>query len=143
MPRPTLRIITIINFIPAFALCIAYAARRMYGQKAVPTVGLLPMAVSAGLGFLALRHERWRARKHAGAGTEAERGDANVRAESGGGGGVLAFRVMVFVADVVVAVALMVVLVFTWIDVPRAWYPPSPSDVMLAAYATVPLLVNL
>ncbi|KAK4119199.1 hypothetical protein N657DRAFT_582150 [Parathielavia appendiculata] len=57
------------------------------------------------------------------------------------GHSVLTHRIVVFVADVVFASALMVVLVFTWIRTGRAG-DRRPQLAMLAAYSTVPLLVN-
>ncbi|SPQ21382.1 0b1f7687-29e2-4a4a-bbcc-3808dae77ca5 [Thermothielavioides terrestris] len=53
----------------------------------------------------------------------------------------LTHRITVFVADVVLAAALMVVLVFTWIGTGHR-RDKSPELAMLAAYGTVPLLVN-
>jgi hypothetical protein len=55
---------------------------------------------------------------------------------------VLTHRISVFVMDVVLAAGLMVVLVFTWIRTGRAG-DRRPELAMLAAYSTVPLLVNL
>ncbi|KAK4100211.1 hypothetical protein N658DRAFT_473874 [Parathielavia hyrcaniae] len=57
------------------------------------------------------------------------------------GESVLTHRIVVFVADVVSAAALMVVLVFTWIRTGREG-DRRPQLAMLAAYSTVPLLVN-
>jgi hypothetical protein len=74
-------------------------------------------------------------------GSEEERdgeGEEGVRA-------VLTHRIFVFMVDISLAAAIMVVLVFTWIgtgtvsDDDRA----RPELVMLGAYATVPLLLNL
>jgi hypothetical protein len=58
------------------------------------------------------------------------------------GESVLTHRISVFVIDVVLAAGLMVVLVFTWIRTGRAGNR-RPELAMLAAYSTVPLLVNL
>lgn len=58
------------------------------------------------------------------------------------GGGVLTHRISVFAVDVVHAAGLMVVLVFTWIRAGKVG-DGRPELAMLAAYATVPLLVNL
>jgi hypothetical protein len=62
-----------------------------------------------------------------------------------GGTSVLTHRILVFVVDVVLAAALMVVLVFTWIRTGHGWMWPGrrPELVMLAAYGTMPLLINL
>ncbi|KAK3297128.1 uncharacterized protein B0H64DRAFT_473279 [Chaetomium fimeti] len=62
--------------------------------------------------------------------------------EGGGdGGSVFTHRILVFVVDVVLATGLMVVLVFTWIRTGRKG-DRRPQLAMLAAYATMPLLVN-
>ncbi|KAH6641300.1 hypothetical protein F5144DRAFT_127713 [Chaetomium tenue] len=65
--------------------------------------------------------------------------------EDGGGGGrrgsVLTHRILVFVVDVVLAAALMVVLVFTWIRTGHVG-DRRPELAMLAAYSTMPLLAN-
>jgi hypothetical protein len=58
------------------------------------------------------------------------------------GGGVLTHRIWVFAVDVVHAAALMVVLVLTWIRTGKVG-DGRPQLAMLAAYGTVPLLVNL
>jgi hypothetical protein len=61
------------------------------------------------------------------------------------GTSVLTHRILVFVVDVILAAALMVVLVFTWIRTGSHWMWPGPRPelVMLAAYSTMPLLVSL
>ncbi|KAF7558773.1 hypothetical protein G7046_g5390 [Stylonectria norvegica] len=111
-PHPTLRLLTIASFIPAFPLCLAHG---ILSHQPIPVVGLVPLAVSAaGAGFL-LRLPY----------TE----DTGATARR------LAHPVVVFVYDVLLAVALMVVLVFTWIATGG-----SPALSMLAAYATMPLL---
>ncbi|KAK4235628.1 hypothetical protein C8A03DRAFT_17642 [Achaetomium macrosporum] len=61
--------------------------------------------------------------------------------DEGEGASVLTHRIFVFVVDAILAAALMVVLVFTWIGTGRA-RDKSPQLAMLAAYSTMPLLVN-
>jgi len=59
---------------------------------------------------------------------------------------VLTHRILVFVVDVLLAAGLMVVLVFTWIRTGRRTggrWDRSAELAMLAAYATLPLLLNL
>ncbi|KAK3308355.1 uncharacterized protein B0T15DRAFT_524226 [Chaetomium strumarium] len=70
-----------------------------------------------------------------------ERGDDVEDEDEGEPASVLTHRILVFVVDVILAAALMVVLVFTWIRTERA-RNKSPQLAMLAAYGTVPLLVN-
>lgn len=57
-------------------------------------------------------------------------------------GSVLTHRILVFVVDVILAASLMVVLVFTWIRTGNGG-DRRPKLAMLAAYSTIPLLVNL
>jgi hypothetical protein len=71
-----------------------------------------------------------------------ERGDDPEDGDEGKPVSVLTHRILVFVVDVILAAALMVVLVFTWIRTGRA-RDKSPQLAMLAAYSTMPLLVNL
>ncbi|KPM40593.1 hypothetical protein AK830_g5965 [Neonectria ditissima] len=113
----SLRIVTIATFLPAFPLCIAHG---VLSHHPVPAVGLVPLAFSAS-GAIFLLRRRTADRHDDGKGLAAK----------------LSHPVLVFACDVILAAALMVVLVFTWIA-PGG----SPSLSMLAAYATIPLLVN-
>lgn len=115
----SLRIISILTFLPAFPLCIAHG---VLSHHPVPAVGLVPLAFSASGAIFLLRRRA------------VERGGDD---DESGLGAKLSHPVLVFVCDVVLAAALMVVLVFTWIS-PGG----SPSLSMLAAYATIPLLAN-
>ncbi|KAH6626710.1 hypothetical protein B0J18DRAFT_455887 [Chaetomium sp. MPI-SDFR-AT-0129] len=56
-------------------------------------------------------------------------------------GTVLTHRILVFVVDVILAASLMIVLVFTWIRTGNGG-DRRPKLAMLAAYSTIPLLVN-
>ncbi|KAL6876538.1 hypothetical protein J3F83DRAFT_726160, partial [Trichoderma novae-zelandiae] len=128
--RP-LRIVAIASFIPSFALSIAHGA---LSHKPVPAVGLVPQAVSVATSIALLRCS-----------TSASGQSAEPDVESIASAGPSAFSVRaflthsitVFVHDVVVATALMVVLVFTWTHHGR-----SASLSMLAAYATLPILTS-
>ncbi|KAF4975237.1 hypothetical protein FZEAL_7944 [Fusarium zealandicum] len=108
----TLRLITIASFLPAFPLCLVHG---ILAHSPVPAVGLVPLAFSATGGVFLL----W------------------PRASEDGRLARLSNPVLVFVCDAILAAAFMVVLVFTWI---AKSYSPSLS--MLAAYATIPLLIN-
>ncbi|KAK0720260.1 hypothetical protein B0H67DRAFT_483792, partial [Lasiosphaeris hirsuta] len=105
----TLRGVSIGSLIPGFALCIAHG---VLSHDVVPAVGLAPLAVSA----VDEHHEA--------------RG-AFVR--------FLTHPIVVFFADSILAAALMVVLVFTWIRTQDTY---RTDLAMLAGYATLPLLVN-
>ncbi|KAI8719303.1 hypothetical protein NCS52_00710900 [Fusarium sp. LHS14.1] len=108
----TFRLITIASFLPAFPLCLAHG---ILSHNPVPAVGLVPLAFSASGGVFLLRRRD---------------DDAGLALK-------LSHPVLVFVCDVILSAAFMVVLVFTWIS-----KGDSASLSMLAAYATIPLLVN-
>ncbi|KAK8061760.1 hypothetical protein PG994_008126 [Apiospora phragmitis] len=113
-----LRVVAIATFLPAFALCVAHGARS---GRPVPVVGLVPLAFSSGLSiFLLVRQRRYNKKN------KSKKKQAQPRNP-----------VLTFFADVVLAAALMVVLVFTWIQTGG-----SAELAMLAAYATIPLLIN-
>ncbi|KAI5462134.1 hypothetical protein BGZ63DRAFT_413573 [Mariannaea sp. PMI_226] len=118
----SLRIISILTFIPAFPLCIAHG---VLSNHPVPAVGLVPLAFSASGAIFLLRRRA------------VEHGSGDDEEESSRLAAKLSHPVLVFTCDVILAAAMMVVLVFTWIA-PGG----SPSLSMLAAYATIPLLVN-
>ncbi|ENH61551.1 hypothetical protein FOC1_g10016372 [Fusarium oxysporum f. sp. cubense race 1] len=108
----TLRLVAIASFLPAFPLCIAHG---VLSNDAAPAVGLVPLAFSSGGSLFLLRRR--------------ERDDGLAHK--------LSHPVMAFAFDVVLAAACMIVLVFTWISKGQL-----ASLSMLAAYATIPLLVN-
>ena len=150
LPSPSLRKTACLALLPALPLCITHGA---LSHDLVPALGLIPLVSSAGVSlFLVLRGRR---RGGAGEGRrvgfegEVEEGgigpEEDYEEEAAGeqqDGGVLTHRILVFVVDVVHAVGLMVVLVFTWIRAGKVG-DGRPELAMLAAYATVPLLVNL
>ncbi|KAM0475125.1 hypothetical protein ACHAPX_007259 [Trichoderma viride] len=124
--RP-LRILAVASFVPSFALCIAHG---VLSHRPVPAVGLIPQAFSVATSIALLRA----ARSH--------RPDADVESVGSAHGGfsiraVLTHPIVVFLHDVILAAALMIVLVFTWIHHGR-----SASLSMLAAYATLPILTS-
>ncbi|KAK8104577.1 uncharacterized protein PG998_011610 [Apiospora kogelbergensis] len=160
-----LRVVTIATFLPAFALCIAHGVRS---GRPVPAVGLVPLAFSSGSSvFLLVRQRRdiQRSRKNKHRARQAYHNDndgvvearplTQPQQETEDGEGHQQQQhhrqeddddaasthprrpVLTFLADVVLAAALMVVLVFTWIQTGG-----SAELAMLAAYATIPLLVN-
>ncbi|KAI0380241.1 hypothetical protein F5Y04DRAFT_257772 [Hypomontagnella monticulosa] len=153
----TLRIVTAATFLPAFPLCLAHG---VVSNSPAPAVGLVPLAFSAGVGvFLVSRQAAKRQQL-----PEPERGDGSEeiqaqQPEQGQEGDREDTRqppetshtltptptqthpILVFVVDTILAAALMIVLVFTWID-SSSGSTNSAESAMLAAYATMPLLVN-
>ncbi|GFP56723.1 hypothetical protein ACSS6W_004776 [Trichoderma asperelloides] len=125
--RP-LRILAIASFVPSFALCIAHG---VLSHKPVPAVGLVPQAFSVATSIALLRT----ARSHS--------QDADVESVGSAQHGAFSIRaflthpIVVFLHDIILAAALMIVLVFTWTHHGR-----SASLSMLAAYATLPILTS-
>jgi hypothetical protein len=159
LPHPLLRKAAILSFLPALPLCITHGA---LSQDLVPALGLLPLFFSAAAStFLLVRARRLgkgkQPRRDGVEGLDPEGADDAIQAsdaededeveegvgEERGGESVLTHRIVVFVVDAVLAAALMVVLVFTWIGTGHVGRGNRPELAMLAAYATVPLLVNL
>ncbi|KAK8016821.1 hypothetical protein PG993_015010 [Apiospora rasikravindrae] len=149
-----LRAVAVATFFPAFALCIAHGVRS---SRPVPAVGLVPLAFSSGLSTFLLVRLRQAIKKNKrkqavrrpsqprdNEAVEAQReqqqeGDVGEREEGDDDDVSTQPRkpILTFFADLVLAAALMVVLVFTWIQTGG-----SAELAMLAAYATIPLLVN-
>ncbi|KAK0636123.1 hypothetical protein B0T17DRAFT_650988 [Bombardia bombarda] len=143
-----LRIVTITTFLPAFALCIAHGS---LSNSPVPAVGLAPLAVSASTAiFLLSRYSKRSKQKQRATHTHDDDDDDGHDVETQEEEGsslinqeqqphVLAHPILVFLVDSILAAALMVVLVFTWI---RTQNTRDVELAMLAAYATIPLLIN-
>jgi hypothetical protein len=134
-----LRLALIGAFVPAFPLCIAHGAAS---GSPTPAVGIVPLFVSfasaaASLRFRGIveadaeRRDDEDAERRDDEDAEPQTGAANFREK-------LTHPIAVFLLDTVLAAALMVVLVFTWVFTGR-----SASLSMLAAYTTIPLLVGL
>lgn len=127
-----LRVALVASFLVAFPLCIAHGVKS---NSPVPAVGLVPLGTSAAAALFFLLY-RPRRSEDEGAGESADRAaeeteDNELSLEA-------RRPILVFLLDAAHAVALIVVLVFTWIH-PRK----TPALSMLAAYATIPLLVAL
>ncbi|KAK3326179.1 hypothetical protein B0H66DRAFT_600313 [Apodospora peruviana] len=138
-----LRIITIATFLPAFPLCIAHGT---LSHNPVPAVGLVPLAFSASVSIFLLSRHRSKGKKvdddgeeGAGASHLGEEHHELAEPERRSPEAALAHPILVFFVDAILAAALMVVLVFTWIRTPVT---NSPDLAMLAAYTTMPLFVN-
>ncbi|KAI0149665.1 hypothetical protein F4776DRAFT_602715 [Hypoxylon sp. NC0597] len=150
----TLRIVTAATFLPAFPLCLAHG---VISSSPAPAVGLVPLAFSAGTGvFILSRHSEKKQQL-----LEPERGDGGEEEEeqepepeeertqeiepsqsdAPTPTAARSHPILVFAIDTILAAALMVVLVFTWID-SSSGSTNSAESAMLAAYATMPLLIN-
>ncbi|KAI1088638.1 hypothetical protein F5B19DRAFT_413048 [Rostrohypoxylon terebratum] len=155
--RP-LRITTVATFLPAFPLLLAHG---VVSNSPAPAVGLVPLAVSASTGIFLLSRQSARKQQSA----EPERGDIEEgqarehpveqepgleqefaqqppeRSEPPAPTSNRNHPILVFAVDTMLAAALMVVLVFTWID-SSSGSTNSAESAMLAAYGTIPLLIN-
>jgi len=151
-----LRIVTIATFLPAFGLGIAHGT---LSHDLVPAVGLVPLAFSSSFAiFLLSRHRKRAKAKQRQSEVETEEAGTSQSQEETAhdhGDGELqsllarphdhssapvAHPILVFLADAILAAALMVVLVFTWVGAGSGY---SAELAMLAAYTTIPLLINL
>jgi hypothetical protein len=150
--RP-LRIVTILTFIPAFPLLLAHG---IVSHQPCPAVGLAPLFVSSSVGlWIVVRHRK--RRQHVVVEETGQTTSEQGRQGQGQGQGqgqeedaddddhdednkarASPHRLLVFGIDVILAAALMVVLVFTWTRKSR-----RADMAMLAAYSTIPLMVNL
>lgn len=149
-----LRLVFVLSYLPSIPLGITHG---VLSHKVVPALGLLPLTASAATAIAAYRlrekiaeidEERRQQAQEADvahADDDEEAADSELYGEDTETGTAAAkFRaaithpVTVFVFDVVLAAATMIVLVFTWVD-----HGHRSNMSMLAAYATIPLLVNL
>jgi hypothetical protein len=129
----TLRVASVASFLLAFPLCLIHG---VLSHDPAPAVGLVPLSSSAAAALFFLRRPRHRPGRSDDEGIRETAERSSEETED------LAARrpIIVFLADVAHGVALMVVLVFTWIQ-HRGRGNVALS--MLAAYATIPLLVDL
>lgn len=139
--------ILVANFIPGFVLCTVHGAIT---QSVVPAVGSVPLFFSSGLGLYLFASGRLRSQtqKRPLLGRPGDIGDAQIGPDSDEEelSSPVVHSFWIFLADAILAAALMIVLVFTWIQVPSGGYwcgAGGAGGAMLAAYGTVPLLVNL
>ncbi|KAL9108679.1 MAG: hypothetical protein Q9227_006625 [Pyrenula ochraceoflavens] len=112
---PILRKTTIVVFPPAFLLCLIHG---IITNKAVPALGLIPLAGSALLGLFLLYRDKL----------------------AGGGSPIRLTFSQILIADTLLACVLFVILVISWIVVPDEYEGPPT---MLGTYATVPLMINI
>ena len=128
-----LRLVPVAALVPAFALCLAHG---VVSHRPAPAAGIAPLFVSAvsSLVLLRLRPAPAAEGDEAGAGADGEEEQtAAQRARE-----VLMHPIVIFALDALLAAALMLVLVYTWMSPGR-----RGSLAMLAAYATIPLLAAL
>lgn len=182
-PQRPLRTITILNFIPAFPLCIAHG---VLSNHPFPAVGLVALFLSAVFGVLILpnpcnprQHHQSQEHDHggserglltpdleeqaSGSGSGSDEGAVSAAETLGESSALLGGErsrrrakrnrsrtsdetgFLVFLLDLALAVALVVILVLTWVHTATGAKDPEFNGAlgMLAAYATIPLLVNL
>ncbi|KAI1852682.1 hypothetical protein JX266_002223 [Neoarthrinium moseri] len=131
MAASSLRIIAAASFLPAFPLLLAHG---VVSHSPVPATGLVPLAFSAGTSlFLVLRQNT----KHSGGSNHVDEETAqDEHTDSSPDADLHPF--LVFGVDVVLSAALLIVLVFSWLQSTHF----NEQLATLAAYATIPLLVN-
>ncbi|KAI1463133.1 uncharacterized protein F4812DRAFT_447756 [Daldinia caldariorum] len=159
----TLRIVTAATFLPAFPLCLAHG---IVSGSPTPAVGLVPLAFSAGAGIFINSRQSRSKQPSSEPEPDLERGDVGESAleqeyERGpetddtpqsreasdaptpapASRSTPTHPFLTFAVDLILAAALMVVLVFIWID-SSSGSTNSAESAMLAAYATIPLLIN-
>ncbi|KAK0754843.1 hypothetical protein B0T18DRAFT_443127 [Schizothecium vesticola] len=140
----TLRGISVASFLPAFILCIFAGSET---GNAVPAVGIVPHFFSSILGVAILVSLRKQQPKWIQASQVSPRGgddEAHLDADSllDNDEPRLKHSFLVFLADVILATALIVVLVVTWTENHHRYYRGWADHIMLLTYATVPLMLN-
>jgi hypothetical protein len=145
-----LRLVLIASYIPSIPLSITHGA---LSSHVVPALGLLPLTFSFGTSIAALRlrqkileideERRQQAidaeneNEHDHGDNDDDNDDTEATTPAARFRRAITHPVTVFAFDLILAAAFMIVLVFTWISHGR-----QSSLSMLAAYATIPLLVN-
>ncbi|KAK3984761.1 hypothetical protein QBC44DRAFT_276709 [Cladorrhinum sp. PSN332] len=161
-----LRGITILTFLPAFPLLIAHG---VLSKSLVPAIGLVPLFISAVVGLFLISKYRAKDRRQnqlqntttvevvggrgvysdddvlqnhppdESAGWEGNREDEDEEDETIRES-VFTHRILVFLTDAALTVGFAVVLGFTWVK--TEMMNGDAILAMLAAYGTIPLLVN-
>ncbi|CEJ88831.1 hypothetical protein VHEMI04859 [[Torrubiella] hemipterigena] len=138
--RGILRLLTFGSFIPALPLGLAHG---ILSDDAFPAVGLIPMLISAVSGIFLHRHEKQKQKAlqdAEAAGQDPEEASRGYIAEGVHEidtlRGKLTHPFTVFVFDTLMSATIMAILVYTWRAGSR-----SVIFSMLAAYATIPLMV--
>lgn len=139
MASQDLRVVAAATFIPAFPLLIA---EGVVSHHAVPAVGLVPLFFSSGtslLIMLRIRAHHHRRRKHSRGSHSSSSSSSSSENEDDEAACDPEYPIIYFVFDTILAAALLVVLVFSWTKSDQL----SGKLATLAAYATIPLLINL
>jgi hypothetical protein len=142
----SLRVLSVISFIPGFALLIPAGTES---GRILPAIGLLPLFFSSAFNAFLVSAGSYR---------DAEARSSPIRIHAGGDdGGESQLRpgseerdssfeekhpIVVFLIDTIFAGSLVLVLVFSFIGM-GWWRWMSPGVVILGTYATLPLLANL
>lgn len=134
------RTLTWVAFIPALPMLLAHG---FMSKNAVPVAGLIPQSLSTVAGIWLLRRQsKSRAAQDADGGGGIM-GSVENAVEDGiheldTVGEKLTHPFLVFAFDIAIATGIMVVLVYTWKSSSK-----SAALSMLAAYATIPLILSL
>ncbi|KAF2095903.1 hypothetical protein NA57DRAFT_78678 [Rhizodiscina lignyota] len=110
-----LRKTTVFTFPPALILCVVHG---IVAECAVPALGLIPLFASAVLGAFLMYRDKI----------------------AFSGSPISLTRAHVCLSDFGLGVALIAILIPSWIFVPQCWQ--HRGDIMLGTYATVPLMIN-
>ncbi len=134
------RTLTSVAFIPALPMLLAHG---FMSKNAVPVAGLIPQSLSTVAGIWLLRRKS----SKPGVAQDADEGGIMGSVEDAVEDGMhevdslgekLTHPFLVFAFDIAIAAGIMVVLVYTWKS-----SSTSAALSMLAAYATIPLILSL
>lgn len=135
------RTLTWVAFIPALPMLLAHG---LMSKRAFPVTGLVPQSLSTAAGIWLLRRQSKKSRQES---TGQDDGDIMSSVEDAVESGMheidsvgekLTHPFLVFAFDIAIAAGIMVVLVYTWRSSSN-----SAALSMLAAYATIPLILSL
>ncbi|CAG9955176.1 unnamed protein product [Clonostachys rosea f. rosea IK726] len=124
-----LRWALILSYLPAFALLIAHGS---LSHRVVPAIGLLPLSFSVASAIFTYRIRSSKQQDE-----EADHDEDATTTPRERFRIAITHPLTIFALDILLAASLMIVLVFTWTSHTR-----SASLSMLAAYATIPLLIG-
>lgn len=141
------RTLTWVAFIPALPMLLAHG---FMSKSAVPVAGLIPQSLSTVAGIWLLRRKSKAKTDGADDGEEGNGGHSggimgtvegaleDGMEEVDSFGDKLTHPFLVFAFDIAIATGIMIVLVYTWRSSSK-----SAALSMLAAYATIPLMMSL
>lgn len=134
------RLITFFSFIPALPMCLAHG---FFSKRSILGFSLMPMLFSSISGIFFHRHEKKKEAqaRHASA-EDQDSSDENLVQEGTHEvdtmRGKLTHPFFMFAFDIAMCIILLVVLYYTW-----KWTSSSSTLGMLAAYATIPIIISL